>query len=195
VDRARRFLHQPEIGRPLMIAGDFIVGFPGETDADYECTRDLLERVRFKNNFIFQYSPRPGTTAYKRIPDDVPDDVKRWRCNDLLALQSQHSNEISHQQIGSTLSVFVEGLSKRERKRAPKPANAVALTLAGRTMNDVPMVAATSAKRPQLSGRTDGDLIVCFDCPEGKAPDDLVGSIVNVRITDAHQLTLQGELA
>ena len=58
VDRARAILDEPEKGRPLTIAGDIIVGFCGETDEDYRKTVELLERVRFKNNFIFKYSPR-----------------------------------------------------------------------------------------------------------------------------------------
>ncbi|MEM1164968.1 MAG: radical SAM protein [Planctomycetota bacterium] len=194
--RAREYLHQPEIGRPLMIAGDIIVGFCGETDADYELTRGLLERVRFKNNFIFKYSPRPGTTAFGRLPDDVPDEVKRWRCNDLLALQSRISEEVGAEQIGQTVSVFVEGLSARERKKASKPIGAVGLTVGGRTIEaparDMDVAQAVAA--PQLSGRTDGDLIVVFDCPPGCAPDDLVGTIHRVHIGSSRQLTLQGDL-
>ena len=62
LDRARAYLHQPEIGRPLTVAGDIIVGFPTETDEDFEATVRLVERARYKNAFIFKYSPRPGTT-------------------------------------------------------------------------------------------------------------------------------------
>ncbi|MBZ0171577.1 MAG: radical SAM protein, partial [Phycisphaerales bacterium] len=77
IDRCRGYLHQPEIGRPLMLSGDIIVGFPTETDADFDSTVALLERTRYKNCFIFKYSPRPGTVAYDKISDDIPEVVKR----------------------------------------------------------------------------------------------------------------------
>src|ERR1043165_4413217 len=86
LDRARSFLNQPEIGRPLMISGDFIVGFPTETDEDFEASCSLLKRARYKNAFIFKYSPRPGTTAFDKLADDVPDAVKRARNNTMLAI-------------------------------------------------------------------------------------------------------------
>ena len=66
------------------IAGDLIVGFPGETEADFEATCALVRRVPFKNNFVFKYSPRPGTVAIRRLEDDIPEPVKRRRCNELL---------------------------------------------------------------------------------------------------------------
>jgi tRNA-2-methylthio-N6-dimethylallyladenosine synthase len=91
IDRCRQYLHQPEIGRPLMLSGDIIVGFPTETDADFEATVRLLERSRYKNCFIFKYSPRPGTVAFDKIPDDVPESVKRERNNRLLAVQAEIS--------------------------------------------------------------------------------------------------------
>src|SRR5690606_33995895 len=106
LDRARSYLDQPEIGRPLTVAGDIIVGFPTETDEDFEATKDLLRRARYKNCFIFKYSPRPGTVAHDRIPDDVPDEVKRRRNNELLALQQQISAETSRAYVGRTVDVF-----------------------------------------------------------------------------------------
>ncbi len=120
LDRARAFLHQPEIGRPLAVAGDIIVGFPGETDEDFEATARLLERARYKNCFIFKYSPRPGTVAYERLPDDVSEAVKRQRNNALLALQTRISAEVGAEYIGMHLDVFIEGLSRREVKRAAR---------------------------------------------------------------------------
>lgn len=118
MDRARGFLDQPEIGRPLMLSGDIIVGFPSETDADHEASAALLHRARYKNAFIFKYSPRPGTVAFDKLADDVPDAVKRRRNNELLSLQSEISDAIGREQIGRTFGVFVEGLSaKQERVR------------------------------------------------------------------------------
>ena len=79
IDRVRDRL--PDV----MIAGDIIVGFPTETEADFAQTKDLMRRVWFKNNFIFKYSPRPGTAAQKRLTDDVSPAVKRRRNAEALA--------------------------------------------------------------------------------------------------------------
>lgn len=220
LDRARAILHQPELDRPLTVAGDIIVGFPSESEEDHLATADLLRRARYKNCFIFKYSPRPGTVAFDRLPDDVPDEVKRRRNNELLALQGSISDEISREQIGKTLSVFVEGLSPKEIKRrstkqtgSTAATGSVTLTIAGRPSvgghdhggsacaidlesdPDAPSVvgvASASGGPMQLSGRTDGDLIVLFDAPTGRAPEDLIGRIVPVRIDRADRLSLHG---
>jgi tRNA-2-methylthio-N6-dimethylallyladenosine synthase len=209
VDRARSFLDEPEKGRPLTIAGDIIVGFCGETDEDFRQTVDVLERVRFKNNFIFKYSPRPGTTAYGRIPDDVPDEVKKRRCNDLLAVQARISDEISREQIGRTFDVFVQGVSAKERKRSARSGGRgsaggrdsggpVALTVGGRTPAERTAVVVDDEQPRgpvQMTGRTDGDMIAVFDCPAESSPDALIGTMRRVRIVDARGLTLKAELA
>jgi tRNA-2-methylthio-N6-dimethylallyladenosine synthase len=199
IDRARSFLDQPEINRPLTIAGDMIVGFCGETEADFEASKELLRRVRYKNCFIFKYSPRPGTVAFDRLPDDVPDETKKRRCNELLAVQHGISNEISRGLVGQELEVFVEGLSAREAKRrARSRGGLVSLTVGGAHGG----AAETEADEPggdrgpvQLTGRTDGDLIVVFDCPEGRSPDELIGRLAPVRIDAASVLTMFGTLA
>ncbi|MEQ8844131.1 MAG: MiaB/RimO family radical SAM methylthiotransferase [Phycisphaerales bacterium] len=193
IQRARSFLDQPEIGRPLMLAGDIIVGFCGETDADFEATAALIRRTRYKNCFIFKYSPRPGTTAFDRIPDDVPEDVKKRRCNDLLAIQHEISDEISQSMVGATLDVFVQGVSARERKRRRR-AGDVALTIGGRDSDDA-VDGPETGEPVQMTGRTDGDLIVVFDCPAGGSPDDLIGRIKPVRIERANTLTMFGRVA
>ncbi len=209
LDRARGYLHQPDIGRPLMVSGDFIVGFPTETDEDFEASVALLERARYKNSFIFKYSARPGTVAIDKYPDDVPEAVKRERNNRMLAVQARISEEISREQVGETLEVFVEGLSPRERKKrkraqAPHHSHAgVSLTIngvskagdadscCGATVADD----AAETGPPQLRGRTDGDLIVLFDAPEGRAAASLVGELVNVKITGASGLSCFGEVS
>jgi len=76
------------------MTSDFIVGFCGETEADFEQTVDLVKYCRFRNSFIFKYSPRPGTKAAELYMDDVPEDVKKYRNNRLLEVQI----EISRQQ-------------------------------------------------------------------------------------------------
>ncbi|MEX0876965.1 MAG: MiaB/RimO family radical SAM methylthiotransferase [Phycisphaerales bacterium] len=202
IDRCRAYLHQPEIGRPLMLSGDFIVGFPTETDEDHELTKRMLVRSRYKNCFIFKYSPRPGTVAYDKIPDDIPDRVKRARNNELLDMQTEISDSIAREQVGREFDVFVEGLSRHEHKKRgtdTKPGSG----MVGITVNGTSAAApvAVLEEEPagetvQLSGRTDGDLIVFFDMPADgmKKPSDFIGKIVRARITDADKLNLTGEL-
>jgi tRNA-2-methylthio-N6-dimethylallyladenosine synthase len=110
IEEARRLM--PDI----TIAGDFIVGFPGETDRDFEETVRLMEAVRFQNSFIFKYSPRPGTPA-AALADDVPLDVKKQRNQELLKLQSEISLEENRKQVGKTVEVLVEGPSKNDQRR------------------------------------------------------------------------------
>ncbi len=189
VDRARAFM--PDI----QLASDFIVGFPGETDADFAKTVDLVERCRFKNSFIFKYSPRPGTLAIDRFHDDVPDEVKRMRNNALLAVQSRISGQIHASYVGRTVDVLVEGASAHARKQREESNVEVriggALRGARRGRFSDHAGGATALAEPvQLSGRTPGDLIVIFDGDES-----LVGAIVPVTIRTAKPLALFGELA
>jgi tRNA-2-methylthio-N6-dimethylallyladenosine synthase len=216
LDRARAFLHQPEIDRPLTLAGDIIVGFPTETEEDFEATRSLLERARYKNCFIFKYSPRPGTVAIDRFADDIPDEVKRRRNNELLALQNRISDEVGREFVGQTLDVFVQGISRRAAKakaRAAKTSHGtVGLTVGGKTLGDTDdqdacqgacttgashveaeSVAPAAVGGPvQMTARTDGDLIVLFDT--SLAPDDLMGKVRRVRIDASRPLALHGSL-
>ena len=100
----------------LEIASDFIVGFPGETPADFEETVALMERVRLQNAFFFKYSPRPGTAAAS-MGDDVPEAEKRRRHRILLEVQERISLEKNRGQVGRRLEVLVEGPSKRDPGR------------------------------------------------------------------------------
>ena len=199
VGRCRHYLDEPEKGRPLMLSGDMIVGFSGETEEDFRASVELLEQARYKNCFIFKYSPRPGTTAYGRLPDDVPDEVKRRRNNELLAVQHGISEEISREQVGKTLEVYVEGVSARERKRAAGNARVrsgmAALTVGGKSINERAIEAAEAAGdgHVQLAGRTDTDLIVLFDAPAGASPGALIGRTLPVRVTRTNVLALFGE--
>ncbi len=202
IDRTREYLDQPEIGRPLMLSGDIIVGFPTETDEDHELTKQMLERSRYKNCFIFKYSPRPGTVAYDKIPDDIPDAIKRVRNNELLAMQADISDSIAREQVGHEFDVFVEGLSRREHKKRGtdvKPGSGmVGITING-AASKAPVVVldeAPAGETVQLSGRTDGDLIVFFDVPSDgpTKPSYYIGQMVRAKITAADRLNLNGEL-
>ncbi len=206
VQRCREHLDQPGIGRPLMLSGDMIVGFPGETDEDFALSVGLLERCRYKNCFIFKYSPRPGTTAFDKLPDDVPERVKRRRNNELLGVQATISDAISREQVGRTFDVMIEGISRRERKRRGvdiKPGSGmVALTVGGSAPAAVAQIEADAAMSNgqgdgvQLSGRTEGDQIVFIDLPPEQAASGhtLVGRIARVTIDRAERLSLFGRL-
>src|SRR3954469_25216257 len=101
----------------VAISSDFIVGFCGETDAEFQLTMDLVRECRFKNSFIFKYSERPGTKGAELYPDDVPDEVKRRRNHELLALQNEISEEDNHAFLGQQVTVLVEGPSKAAEKQ------------------------------------------------------------------------------
>jgi tRNA-2-methylthio-N6-dimethylallyladenosine synthase len=96
----------------VSIAGDFIVGFPGESARDFQATASLVEEVGFKNSFIFKYSPRPGTAA-AALADDVPADQKAWRNNALLTVQRRVSLAHNSAFVGHTVKVFAEGPSMK----------------------------------------------------------------------------------
>jgi tRNA-2-methylthio-N6-dimethylallyladenosine synthase len=98
--------------RPDMVfTGDIIVGFPGETDADFDQTLSLMEAVRYIDLFSFVYSPRPGTKAAE-LADDLQKATKMARLDRLMELQRRHTREISQPYIGNVMSVLVEGEGK-----------------------------------------------------------------------------------
>lgn len=160
----------------ITIAGDFIVGFPGETDGDFRATAELMKKVRYKNCFIFKYSPRPGTATETKLADDVPLEVKKTRNWELLALQNEIAFEDNRSFVGRNVEILVEGHSKKAHL------NAVA-------KNDDQVSDCKTISNPQLIGRTGGDHIVVFNGPE-----TLIGQIINVTVTRASALTLFAEL-
>ena len=178
INRAREMM--PDI----CIASDFIVGFPTETDEDFAATVDLVRFGRFKNSFIFKYSPRPGTVAIQRFEDDVPEEVKRRRNNELLAVQQEMCIANNRQMVGKTVEVLVEGQSKLVNKPAYPRAGGVELGWERRRAQ------AESSPRIQLTGRTRGDQVVAFD-----GDTSLKGELIDVEIIDARNLTLFGRLA
>jgi tRNA-2-methylthio-N6-dimethylallyladenosine synthase len=97
----------------IEIAGDFIVGFPGETDDEFEQTVGLVRQVEYQNCFIFKYSPRPGTAAAE-LDDDVPWETKRERNHRLLAAQEAVMARRQAAMVGSRVEVLVEGVSKKD---------------------------------------------------------------------------------
>ncbi|MCU7799944.1 MAG: tRNA (N6-isopentenyl adenosine(37)-C2)-methylthiotransferase MiaB [gamma proteobacterium symbiont of Lucinoma myriamae] len=108
----------------IYISSDFIVGFPGETEADFQATMQLIEELRFDQSFSFIYSPRPGTPAAS-LPDDVPMEVKKERLSQLQARINDFAMEYSQQMIGTVQQVLVYGVSKKDTSE-----------VAGRTENN-----------------------------------------------------------
>jgi len=159
LDRARTIVPS------ITIAGDFIVGFPGETDEDFQATVDLVKKARYKNAFIFKYSPRPSTASDKRLQDTVSAEVKQRRNVELLAVQEKISNELSRDFLDKQVKVLVEGLSKKSQVNIDEDEN------------------------PQLIGRTSGDWIVVFN-----GPKSLAGKFAEVKIESVSSLTLFGRL-
>ncbi len=160
LDKARAAV--PEIA----IAGDFIVGFPGEIEEDFQATVELVKKAKYRNCFIFRYSPRPGTAAEKKLQDNIPSDVKKRRNIELLAVQEQISDELSREFLGKEVKILVEGPSKKPH------------------LNSV-----ERGDRPQLVGRTATDYIVVFN-----GHTSLAGQFIEVKITKTSPLTLFGEL-
>jgi tRNA-2-methylthio-N6-dimethylallyladenosine synthase len=148
------------------LTSDFIVGFCGETDCDFEETVALVEECRFKNSFIFKYSERPGTKGAELYADDAPEDIKRRRNNELLEIQNRISGEDNQAFLGRTMEILVEGPSKDARKHAEP---------------ESPLL--------QLVGRTHCDRIVVF---EGNRRQ--IGQLLPVTIYDANAHTLFGQV-
>lgn len=101
----------------IAFSTDIIVGFPGETDADFEATRAVLKRVAYDNAFIFKYSPRKGTKAAEQMADDVPQSVKEERNRILLEDLAESSERANLPFVGRTIEVLAEGVSKRNAAR------------------------------------------------------------------------------
>jgi tRNA-2-methylthio-N6-dimethylallyladenosine synthase len=164
VESYREMLHHIRETIPdAAVTSDFIVGFCGETEEDFQKTVELVNEAQFKNSFIFKYSPRPGTQAADHDVDDVPEAMKRRRNNELLAIQNAISEVQSHTFLGRTVEILVEGPSKSSRKGAE------------------------CGVATQLTGRTTCDRIVVFEGPE-----NLVGTIVPVEIHQTSAFTLFG---
>jgi tRNA-2-methylthio-N6-dimethylallyladenosine synthase len=145
------------------VTSDFIVGFCGETEDEFATSVELLREGRFKNSFIFKYSPRTGTKSDELYADDVPEETKRRRNHELLELQTTISEEDNQAFLGREVRILVEGLSKSARKQE----------------SETDLV--------QLTGRTNCDRITVF---EGHRR--LIGQFLPVTIYDANAFTLFG---
>lgn len=97
----------------IAITTDIIVGFPGETETQFENTLRVVEELRFDSAFMFAYSPRPGTPAAQRT-DQIPHNVKKKRLQELIALQNRITCEVNATEVGKVFEVMVEGFSEKE---------------------------------------------------------------------------------
>jgi tRNA-2-methylthio-N6-dimethylallyladenosine synthase len=167
----------------IAISTDVIVGFCGETEAQYDSTRQLLERVRYDQVFAAAYSERPGTPA-TRLDDDVPSDVKRRRLNDLLALQEPIGLERNRAWLGRDVEVLVDTIvppRSHEHEDADEP---VALAAGPRATNG----ARKGPGSVHLSGRTRQNKLVHLT-----GPASWLGQLVDVRIDHAGPYALRGK--
>jgi tRNA-2-methylthio-N6-dimethylallyladenosine synthase len=184
------------------VSSDFIVGFCGESEESFRKSVDAVQEFRFKNSFIFKYSPRPGTKAHELYTDDVLEDVKRRRNNELLQVQTDISAEDNAAFIGRSVRVLVEGPSKKASKLAgegdvlpgwhggAEPArnpdeSFVLLESAPAGNGAFP----GGESRTQLMGRTTCDRIVVFD-----GNPRLAGTIAEVQVHDCTPTTLLGQI-
>ena len=111
VDAIRRII--PDCG----LSTDIFVGYHSETEEDHQLSLSLMREVGYDSAFMFKYSERPGTYASKHLPDDVPEEEKIRRLNQLIQLQTQLSAEANRRDEGKTFEVLVEGYSKRSRQQ------------------------------------------------------------------------------
>jgi tRNA-2-methylthio-N6-dimethylallyladenosine synthase len=156
----------------LSLSTDIIVGYPGETDADFEETLSLLRYAEYDSIYSFEYSERPDTPALKlKLKDDVPAPVKAERLQVVQALQREISVKRMARHVGRVGEVLVEGRSRRGEAAGAGSRDAV-----------------------QLCGRLPGNEMVHFEVPAANA-DALVGRVVPVRVTSVGSNTLGGELA
>jgi tRNA-2-methylthio-N6-dimethylallyladenosine synthase len=143
-----RLLEQLRAAIPdIAISTDVIVGFPGETSADFEDTLTLTELAQYQSMFSFKYSPRPNTLASKRMADDVADDEKTSRIVRLQALQREIQTRLHEEAIGSTVQVLVDSISRRG------PGELSGRT-AGNTVVGFPVPAGSDAEAAAWIGRT-----------------------------------------
>ena len=99
------------------ISTDIFVGYCSETEEDHQLSLSLMRECQYDSAFMFKYSERPGTYASKHLPDDIPEDVKVRRLNELIALQNELSAESNKHCIGQEFDVLIEGVSKRSREQ------------------------------------------------------------------------------
>ena len=149
----------------ITLSTDMIVGFPGETTADFDETLSLTEAAQFHSMFSFKYSPRPNTLASKRMPDDVAEDEKTARIVALQSLQRAIQTRLHERAVGTDVEILVDSVSRRRKGE-----------LSGRT-----------------SGNTVVNLPMPSTAPVDSVASDWIGRTLTVRITRSGPHSLSGE--
>ena len=140
----------------VVLSTDIIVGFPGETEEDFEDTLDVVRKVNYEQVFMFIYSRREGTIADK-MENQIPEGIKHKRFDRLKELFDSRVSENNQKYIGTTQKILVDGYSKNDKET--------------------------------LTGRTDTNKVVNF-----KGNEELIGKIINIKITEEHKWYLSGEI-
>ena len=149
VEAIRRIV--PDCG----LSTDIFAGYSGETEEDHQLSLSLMRECQYDSAFMFKYSERPGTYASKHLPDDVPEEVKIRRLNELIALQNQLSAESNQRCIGREYDVLLEGVSKRSRDQLfgrTEQNKVVIIDRAGHHIGDTVRVRITEASSATLKG-------------------------------------------
>jgi len=149
------------------LSTDIFVGYCSETEEDHQLSLSLMREVQYDSAFMFKYSERPGTYASRHLPDDVPEEVKLRRLNELIALQTEISAAQNRKDEGRTFDVLVEGVSKRSQQKMREGAKDAQI---------------------QLCGRTEQNKMVVFD-----KENHHIGETVRVTITGSTSATLIGQ--
>jgi tRNA-2-methylthio-N6-dimethylallyladenosine synthase len=192
VEAIRRIV--PDCG----LSTDIFVGYCTETEEDHQLSLQLMREVGYDSAFMFKYSERPGTYASKHLADDVPEEVKLRRLNELIELQTEISARQNSKDVGLVREVLVEGYSKRSREKLRESAAADTKLQAGETVGMSQQTGETTGTKSredgqggtvlQLCGRTEQNKMVVFD-----KGNHHIGQRVMVRITDSSSATLKGE--
>lgn len=140
----------------VVLSTDIIVGFPGETEEDFEDTLDVVDKVNFEQVYMFIYSRRIGTVADK-MENQIPEEIKHQRFDRLKELYDSRVSKNNEKYIGTKQKLLVDGYSKNDKS--------------------------------MLTGRTDTNKVVVF-----KGSEELIGQILEVRITEEHKWYLKGEI-
>jgi tRNA-2-methylthio-N6-dimethylallyladenosine synthase len=141
----------------IALSTDMIVGFPGERDEDFADTLSLVETVRYHSMFSFKYSERPNTLASKRMPDDVPEEIKTERIVAVQALQKRIQGEIFTASVGQIVDVLVDSQSRRrewELSGRTTGNTVVNFTASGAGIGDIVPVRITGANPNSLRGES-----------------------------------------
>ncbi len=163
VEAIRRII--PDCG----LSTDIFSGFHSETEEDHQMSLSLMRECQYDSAFMFKYSERPGTYASKNLPDDIPEEVKIRRLNEIIEVQNQLSAEANRRCIGKTYEVLVEGFSKRSREQLvgrTEQNRVVVFDRGTHRIGDFVNVRITEASSATLKGEEVEDPIPTF--PKGK---------------------------